>query len=189
LSGPSVCRGYWGRDEETRTTFFAELRNIANKTFLRTGDLGVILEGQLYISGRLKNIVIIRGLNYACEDIEDLAQASHPAITGAQGAAFGVECPTGEALVIAQEIHRGHTTGFDNAEVIAAIQETIVLHHGVRAKDVVLVQPGSLPRTTSGKLQRHKARDLYAAGKLATFSGRDSSGVRTAPTAGTGRGM
>ena len=188
LSGPSVCRGYWKRDEDTRAIFSAELEGVADKRFLRTGDLGVMRDGQLYISGRLKNIVIIRGLNYACEDIEDLAQASHRAVTGSPGAAFGVEGATGEELVIAQEINTAYITEFDRAEVTAAIQESIVLHHGVRARDVILVESRTLPRTTSGKLQRHKARDLYAAGKLRVVSEPDRSGVRGAPSRAQGDG-
>ena len=188
LSGPSICRGYWKRDEDTRAIFSAELEGVADKRFLRTGDLGVMRDGQLYISGRLKNIVIIRGLNYACEDIEDLAQASHRAVTGSPGAAFGVEGATGEELVIAQEINTAYITEFDRAEVTAAIQESIVLHHGVRAHDVILVEPRTLPRTTSGKLQRYKARDLYASGKLRVVSEPDRSGVRGAPSRAQGDG-
>jgi acyl-CoA synthetase (AMP-forming)/AMP-acid ligase II len=188
VSGPSVCRGYWHQDGETKATFEAELEGLANKRFLRTGDLGVMHEGQLYISGRLKNIVIIRGLNYACEDIEDLAQASHRAVTRAPGAAFGVEGPAGEELVIAQEINKAFITEFNRAEVTAAIQESVVLHHGVRARDVVLVQPRTLPRTTSGKLQRYKARDLYVAGELSIISEPDSSGIRGAPGRAQGDG-
>ena len=188
LSGPSVCRGYWNRDEETLATFSAELEGVPDKRFLRTGDLGVMRGGQLYISGRLKNIVIVRGLNYICEDIEELAQASHRAITTAPAAAFGVEGSAGEELVIAQEISRTHVTEFDPTEVTAAIQESIVLHHGIRASDVVLVQPGALPRTTSGKLQRYKARDLYLAGKLTVISEPDRSGVRGAPRRAQGQG-
>jgi acyl-CoA synthetase (AMP-forming)/AMP-acid ligase II len=188
LSGPSVCKGYWKRDEETRAIFSAELEGVADQRFLRTGDLGVMRDGQLYISGRLKNIVIIRGLNYACEDIEDLAQASHRAVTGSPGAAFGVEGATGEELVIAQEINTAYITEFGRDEVTAAIQESIVLHHGVRARDVILVEPRTLPRTTSGKLQRHKARDSYAAGKLRVVSEPDRSGVRGAPSRAQGDG-
>lgn len=188
LSGPSVCRGYWKWDEETRATFFAELEGVTDRKFLRTGDLGVMRDGQLYISGRLKNIAIIRGLNYACEDIEDLAQASHRAVTGSPGAAFGVDGATGEELVVAQEINKAYIAEFDRAEVTAAIQESIVLHHGVRARAVVLVEPRTLPRTTSGKLQRHKARDLYEAGKLRVVSEPDRSGVRGAPSRAQGEG-
>ena len=166
LSGPSVCKGYWNRSEESAYSFSATLSGDPGRTFLRTGDLGVMHDGQLYISGRLKNIVIIRGLNYACEDIEDLSQGSHAAVRGAPAAAFGVDGPTGEQLVVAQEINRAYLNAFDREEITAAIQESIVLNHGVRASDVVLVQPRALPRTTSGKLRRPQARDLYLSGKL-----------------------
>ncbi len=188
LSGPSVCRGYWNRDEESLATFSAELRGVPGKRFLRTGDLGVLQGGQLYITGRLKNIVIIRGQNYACEDIEDLTQASHRAVTAALGAAFGNERPSGEQLIVAQEVNRAYIDNLDRAEVIAAIQESIVLHYGIRASDVVLLQPGTLPRTTSGKLRRHKARDLYVAGKLAVLSEPDSSDVPGSPGQAQGQG-
>lgn len=170
VSGPSICRGYWSRQEETSSSFLAVLDGDASKDFLRTGDLGVMHEGQLYIAGRLKNIVIIRGLNYACEDIEDLSQGSDPAVAGAPCAAFGIDGPTGEQLVIAQEVNRAYLDSFNREEVTAAIQESVVLNHGVRATDVVLVRPRALPRTTSGKLQRPQARELYLGGKLPVAS-------------------
>jgi acyl-CoA synthetase (AMP-forming)/AMP-acid ligase II len=188
VSGPSVCRGYWGRDEDTLAAFSAELEGDRDKKFLRTGDLGLFRGGQLYITGRLKNIVIIRGLNYSCEDIEDLAQSSHRAVATATGAAFGMEGPNGEQLIVAQEINRGYVDTLDRDEVVAAIQESIVLHYGVRASDVVLVQPGRLPRTTSGKIQRQKTRDLYGAGKLSVVVEPDSSGMREAPRRAQGEG-
>lgn len=188
VSGPSVCRGYWAQDEDTLAAFSAELEGDRDKKFLRTGDLGLFRGGQLYITGRLKNIVIIRGLNYSCEDIEDLAQSSHPAVATATGAAFGMEGPNGEALIVAQEINRGYVDTLDREEVVAAIQESIVLHYGVRASDVVLVQPGRLPRTTSGKIQRQKTRDLYAASKLSVVVEPDSSGLRDAPRRAQGEG-
>jgi acyl-CoA synthetase (AMP-forming)/AMP-acid ligase II len=188
VSGPSVCRGYWARDEDTLAAFSAELEGDRDKKFLRTGDLGLFRGGQLYITGRLKNIVIIRGLNYSCEDIEDLAQSSHPAVATATGAAFGMEGPNGEALIVAQEINRGYVDTLDCEEVVAAIQESIVLHYGVRASDVVLVQPGRLPRTTSGKIQRQKTRDLYAASKLSVVVEPDSSGLRDDPRRAQGEG-
>lgn len=188
LSGPSVCKGYWNRAEETIATFEAELVGAPPKKFLRTGDLGIVRDGQLFITGRRKNIVIIRGLNYACEDIEDLAQASHPAVTAAPGAAFGVEGESSEEMVIAQEINRRYLDHFDGAEVAAAIQESIVLHHGIRASGLVLVQPGTLPRTTSGKLQRHKARELYLSGQLRLVTDPDRSGVRGTPSGAQGEG-
>ena len=170
VSGPSVCEGYWNREEETLGTFSARVGGVSEERFLRTGDLGLVHDGQLYISGRLKNIVIIRGLNYACEDIEDLSQGSHPAVAGAPCAAFGVEGPTGEQLVVVQEVSRAHLGTFDRDEVRASIQESIVLNHGVGASDVVLALPRALPRTTSGKLQRPQARQLYLAGKLRVVS-------------------
>ena len=188
VSGPSVCRGYWARDEDTLAAFSAELEGDRDKKFLRTGDLGLFRGGQLYITGRIKNIVIIRGLNYSCEDIEDLAQSSHPAVATATGAAFGLEGPTGEELIVAQEINRGYVDTLDREEVVAAIQESIVLHYGVRANEVVLVQPGKLPRTTSGKIQRQKTRDLYAASKLSVVVEPDSSGLRDAPRRARGKG-
>lgn len=166
LSGPSVCRGYWNRELDTARTFFAELSDSAHKKFLRTGDLGFMIGGQLYVSGRLKNIVIIRGLNYASEDIEDLAQSAHPAVSGSPCAAFSIDGSSGEELVIVQEVNRSSLVSFDNAEVVEAIQESVVLHHGIRARAILLVLPGSLPRTTSGKIQRFKARDLYLDSKL-----------------------
>lgn len=188
VSGPSVCRGYWKRDEETEATFFARLEDVPGIPFLRTGDLGLLWDSQLYITGRLKNIVIIRGLSYTCEDVEDLAQASHRAVMAAPCAAFGVEGSSGEELIVAQEINRGSIEGLDLGEVVGAIQESIVLHYGIRASDVVLVQPGTLPRTTSGKVQQHKARDLYVSGRLLVVSEHETSRVGRGPDRAQGQG-
>jgi acyl-CoA synthetase (AMP-forming)/AMP-acid ligase II len=99
-----------------------------------------------------------------------------------------MEGPNGEALIVAQEINRGYVDTLDCEDVAAAIQESIVLHYGVRASDVVLVQPGRLPRTTSGKIQRQKTRDLYAASKLSVVVEPDSSGLRDAPGRAQGEG-
>ena len=171
VSGPSVCRGYWNRPEDN-DIFTAQIADDPTETpFLRTGDLGLLHDGQLYISGRLKNTVIVRGNNYASEDLEDLSQAAHPAVAAAPAAAFGIMRRSGETLVIAQEIRRASIADFDPAEVTAAIQESIVTHNGIRASEILIVRPGGLPRTTSGKLQRHRARDLYKAGKLAVMDG------------------
>jgi len=166
LSGPSIAQGYWNRDKETQEGFRARLEDEPEKGFLRTGDLGFVRDDELYIAGRIKNIVIIRGLNYSCEDIEEIAQASHPAVQSSAGAAISVEDADGERLVVLQEVSRPHVRHVDCAEAVASIQESIVMYYGVSASDVVLVMPGSLPRTTSGKIQRHKARERYLNGRL-----------------------
>ena len=172
VSGPSVCLGYWGRVAETRTTFEATLRERPGQRFLRTGDLGFVQDGELFVSGRLKNIVIIRGTCSSCEDIEEVAQASHPALHGSVAAAFSVDLDDQEQLVVVQEVGRHITEPIDSHELSEAIQESIIANLGFGAAEIALVPPGRLPRTTSGKVQRSTTRELHAAGELPYLVGR-----------------
>jgi acyl-CoA synthetase (AMP-forming)/AMP-acid ligase II len=178
LSGPSVARGYWQRPDSTESAFRATPEGEPNAHYLRTGDLGVLDGGELYIAGRVKNIVIIRGLNYSCEDIEELAQGAHPALQGRLGAAFGAEDGDKEGLVVVQEIGRGQAAGVVHSQVRAAVQQAIVTHCGIRAIDLVLVKSASLPRTTSGKVKRQKARELYLDQKLSLVNDLAFDGAR-----------
>ncbi len=104
VAGPSVAQGYWNRPEETRQTFQAYVQETNEGPFLRTGDLGFIQNGELFVTGRLKDMIVIRGRNYYPQDIERLVQESHPSLEEGRGAAFSVDrlgCSK-ERLVIAQ---------------------------------------------------------------------------------------
>jgi acyl transferase domain-containing protein/acyl-CoA synthetase (AMP-forming)/AMP-acid ligase II/acyl carrier protein len=169
LSGPSVALGYWNNVEATRDAFQARLRDTGAGPYLRTGDLGFLRDGELYIVGRLKDLIIIRGRNYYPTDIEQSVEAAHPLIRPVSTAAFSIEENDCEQLVIAAEVERRYSEA-DADNVVVAVRQAVGEHHDVEVSAVVLLKAGALPRTSSGKLQRGEARAAYLANELATLT-------------------
>lgn len=163
-AGPSVARGYWNSPEDTEETFHAYLSDSGEGPFLRTGDLGFITDGELYVTGRLKDLIIIRGLNHYPQDIELTVDQSNRFVRPGCGAAFSVEVDGEERLVVVQEL--GRRLPPDTAEVIADIRRAIAQQHEMQAHTVVLVKLGSVPKTSSGKIQRRACRAAFLAGEL-----------------------
>jgi acyl-CoA synthetase (AMP-forming)/AMP-acid ligase II len=161
VSGPSVAQGYWDRPEETAQTFRASLAETGEGPFLRTGDLGFLHDGSLFITGRLKDVIIIRGRNHYPEDIEQTVRASHPALQTGMGAVFSVEVEGEERLVVVQEIQPGCRRPLDHEAVIGDVREAVVRHHELEVYAVLLVKSSSIPRTSSGKIQRHACREGF----------------------------
>ncbi|MBI3965218.1 MAG: fatty acyl-AMP ligase, partial [Chloroflexi bacterium] len=164
LSGPSVAQGYWDRPEDTAQTFGAYLSN-REGPFLRTGDLGFVLDGELFITGRLKDLIVIRGRNHYPQDLERTVEQSHPALRPSCGATFSVLIDGEEHLVVAQELER-HYRKPDADEVFRAIRRALAEEHGLAVRTILLLRTGSLPKTPSGKVQRLPCRDAYLAGTL-----------------------
>ena len=165
LQSPSVARGYWRRPEETERTFGARLAGEPGAGgFLRTGDLGALRDGELFVCGRLKDLIIVRGVNHYPEDLEGTAQGSHPALRPASTAAFAVEADGAERVVIVQELEpHSHA---DTADALAAIRRSIAESHDLEVFAVVLVRRGGIPKTSSGKVQRGACRRLFEEGAL-----------------------
>jgi len=161
LRGPSVAQGYWGRDEATRATFRAGTAG-GEHGFLRTGDLGAVHQGELYITGRLKEMLIVHGRNIFPQDLEHLARTTDPALTGLVGAAFGVSAP-GERVVIVHEIANPKA---DLPAIGMAIKEQLTSAFGIPVGNVVLVRRGMVSRTTSGKIERGTTRAHFLSGEL-----------------------
>ncbi len=164
VAGPSVCGNYWNPASEKRTTDDALTQGTNSAPVLRTGDLGFQSDGELYVTGRLKNTVIVRGRNLSCEGVEELAQGAHPSLYSCLSAALSVDDGKKERLVVLQEAPAEARIQLE--EIMGNIQETIAAHHGVRVDEVVLVQTRSLPRTTSGKVRRVEALNRYRDGAL-----------------------
>ncbi|MGH9765238.1 MAG: AMP-binding protein, partial [Blastocatellia bacterium] len=162
VSGPGVAQGYWKKTEETRATFHAYLSDSGEGPFLRTGDLGFLRDEELFVTGRLKELIIIRGLNHYPQDIELTVQKSHQALRPGGGAAYSVEGLDGEHLVILQEIDARKVNDF--GPVIEVIRQAVTSEHEIRPHTIVLLKPGAVPKTTSGKTQRRAAREMYEAG-------------------------
>jgi acyl-CoA synthetase (AMP-forming)/AMP-acid ligase II len=168
-NGPNVARSYWRNAEATRTNLTAQIageNHAAN--WLRTGDLGFLDEtGELFITGRIKDLIIIRGINHYPQDIEHTVQAMHPAFRRNGGAAFSVSDDGGEeTLVIVQEIERTERNRIDPAEMTAVIRQGVADQHELFARHILLIRPGALPKTTSGKIQRSLARRLWIEGRF-----------------------
>lgn len=169
VSGPSVARGYWGRPEQTAETFGAQLADEPGPRFLRTGDLGLLEDGELFVTGRSKDLLVIRGVNHHPQDIEDTVRKAHPALAAGGGAAFTIEHDGAEQLVVVQEAVAGVGLNADAlAEAIATASEAarsaVTREHEVGLHDLVLLDRRGLPRTSSGKVQRYAARDAYLSG-------------------------
>lgn len=161
LSGPSVAQGYWRREQESDEVFRAHFDG-DSRTWLRTGDTGFLHAGELAVTGRLKELVIVAGTNHAPQDIEATVEAAHPAVRPGNAAAFAVEGAT-DRLVVAAEVAKdlGDVVA---GEVIEAIRAAVAERHGIAVDAVTLLRGRMLPKTSSGKLRRYAARDQWASG-------------------------
>ena len=165
VSGPSIAQGYWQKPAETEHTFRAYLANSAGGPFLRTGDLGFLQDGELFVTGRLKDLIIIRGRNHYPQDIELTVEQSHPALRSDCGVAFSVDVSGEERLVIVYEVERQYRN-LNVDEVVEAIRQAVAEHHELQVYAVVLIKMSSIPKTSSGKLQRRASREAFLARNL-----------------------
>ncbi|MGQ0556395.1 MAG: amino acid adenylation domain-containing protein, partial [Nitrospiraceae bacterium] len=164
VKGASVAQGYWNRGETTAQTFAATLGDTGEGPFLRTGDLGVIRDDELFIVGRLKDLVIIRGRNHYPHDIEATVQESHYSLRPGCGAVLSIPVDDEEQLVVVQEVAGHSSIALDS--IAAGVGRAVTEHHEVQVYAVVLIKPGTLPKTSSGKVQRHLCRARFLAHKL-----------------------
>ena len=167
IKGPSVTQGYWNRIEETRRTFNARLSGGGDGPFLRTGDLGFVDGGELFPSGRIKDLIIIRGRKHYPHDIERSVEAGHQAIRSGCVAAFGITCDDGERLAVVVELDHHYLRGApDFAAVLAVVRETIAEQHEIPLYAAALLTPGGIPKTSSGKIKRYACRNGLLEGTL-----------------------
>jgi acyl transferase domain-containing protein/acyl-CoA synthetase (AMP-forming)/AMP-acid ligase II/acyl carrier protein len=157
VQGPSIAQGYWQRPELTAEIFQARLSGY-DGYFLRTGDLGFVYNEQVFLIGRLKDLIIIRGLNHYPEDIEQSLATAHSALRPGGGAAFSIEADGEERLVIVHEVHGDAP---DTAEIFGNIRQLISEKHELDVAAIALLAPGEVPKTSSGKIQRNLARRRY----------------------------
>jgi acyl-CoA synthetase (AMP-forming)/AMP-acid ligase II len=169
VAGANVSRGYWRNPAVTAEAFGAAIASEEGAEWLRTGDLGFLDEaGELFITGRIKEVVIIRGANHYPQDIEETVQRCHPALRRHGGAAFAIGGgDTPEALVVVQEVERTERHRIAADEIVSRIREAVVGRHDIVPYEIALLRPGALPKTTSGKIQRTLARQLWLSGSLA----------------------
>ena len=193
ISGASVARGYWQRPDDNERAFGARLADTGDGPFLRSGDLGFIRDGQLYITGRIKDVIIVAGRNYYPQDIELIVEQSHAAIRKGCCAAFSVEADGEERAVVVAEVDRhfkpvkqenvekppdATTPGRDGVgqpsrpdfngrppadgdEIVKAIRTNVAESHELQLYKVILLKPGNVCKTSSGKIQRYACRNNF----------------------------
>lgn len=165
VKGSGIGLGYWNQPEETEQMFRGFLGE--KGPFLRTGDLGFLQDGELFITGRIKEMMILWGRNRYPQDLEQTAENSHPALRKGCGAAFSIEVNEEECLVIAYEVERSYLRSLNVEEIVTAIRQAIAEQHTVEVYGIVLLKTASLPKTSSGKIQRRTCRQQFLNGELA----------------------
>ncbi len=164
VSGPSVGQGYWGHPAETEAIFNAHLADTGEGPFLRTGDLGFLRNDELFVTGRLKDLIVIQDRLHYAEDIEMTVDKCHKSLRPYSAAAFVVDLEIEKGLVILQEVERDYK--LDLSSVVEAIRSTVAAMHRIQPYAVILIRRGSIFRTSSGKIQRFACREAFLAGKL-----------------------
>ncbi|HEU4726518.1 MAG TPA: SDR family NAD(P)-dependent oxidoreductase, partial [Kofleriaceae bacterium] len=165
LAGPSVARGFWQLPEVTQARLAARLADTGEGPFLRTGDLGFLDNGELYVTGRLKDLIIIAGTNHYPQDIERTVETAHRALRPGAGIAFSVDTGEAEQLVVVQAV-AGDPSKLDSEAIFAAIRAVVAEEHGLGIHHIALVPSGSIPKTSSGKLQRFACKQAFLDGSL-----------------------
>jgi acyl-CoA synthetase (AMP-forming)/AMP-acid ligase II len=163
VAGKHVAQGYWGNRKATQETFQAYL-NDGRGPFLRTGDLGFLKDGTLFITGRSKEVIILQGVKHYPQDIEASIRTNIPAVCPEGIATVGVTGPGGEQVVVVAEVQREMLRKANLHSVANSIRRVVSEDHGLPLQDVVLVRPGTVPKTTSGKIQRRRCAYLYVSG-------------------------
>jgi amino acid adenylation domain-containing protein len=182
VASSSVAQGYWNRPQESQEIFQAFIAGTEAGPFLRTGDLGFIKNGQLFITGRRKDLIIIHGQNHYPQDIELTVEKSHPALRKNCGAAFSISVNGVEQLVIVFEVNRTYREGRFQ-EIIEPILQAVTLAHNVTPYRIVLVKQASIPKTSSGKIQRHACKNKFLTNGLQVLEQWPSPGLHPASEA------
>ncbi len=169
--GKSIAGGYWKRDDATEETFHAHIADTGEGPFLRTGDLGFIKDNELYITGRHKDIIIIRGQNHYPQDIEYTVEASHPSLRLGCVAAFPLTDDNGEENIgIVQEVQKNHEDDLKPEEVFKAIVTAVSEEHELEVSSITLIKAQTIPKTSSGKIQRRACREGFLNNSLSTVA-------------------
>ena len=180
VSGPSVAQGYWNREDATRETFAAMLARpdahsqtqSAKKwrpnpgPYLRTGDLGFFDTGELFVTGRLKDLIIVRGRNHYPQDIERSVEEASPLVRAGSVAAFSVDVDGRERVVVVAELERGKREAGELSTAFDEIRKRLAIEHEVALEALVMVRPNSIAKTSSGKIQRHACKRQFLEGTL-----------------------
>jgi acyl-CoA synthetase (AMP-forming)/AMP-acid ligase II/acyl carrier protein len=166
LNGLHIAKGYWRKPELTEAVFKATLADGGAAPYLRTGDLGFLREGQLVITGRIKDVIILRGRNYYPQDIERSVTECHPALQPQAAAAFSVEINGEPKIVAVQEVRRTAMRDLPAEAITSAARQAVFEQQELALHGLVLLKPATLPKTSSGKIRRSACRDAFLDGSL-----------------------
>jgi acyl-CoA synthetase (AMP-forming)/AMP-acid ligase II/acyl carrier protein len=164
VSGRSVALGYWGKDGLGEA--FGNGLGDEDGAFLRTGDLGFLDGDELFVTGRLKDLLIVRGRNYYPQDIEKIVKNCHSSVSLNSGVAFAVKLDEVEKVVVMQEVNRSALQNLNAAEVVGSIRQAISAYFDLQVYAILLLKPGRIPKTSSGKIQRSVCRENFLAGTV-----------------------
>lgn len=167
LSSASITKGYWRREEETSRTFGALLADDGSGPYLRTGDLGVLINGELFVAGRLKDLLIVRGVKHYPQDLELTVERQHPAIRPGCVAVFALEAHDEHIAVAAELDPRQLDLTRMISDLIGRICGAVAEIHGIQLHTIALLKPGALPKTTSGKIPHRACAQALSGGQLA----------------------
>lgn len=182
VQGPSVAQGYWNQSELTQETFQVRIPSTGEGPFLRTGDLGFLDQGELYVTGRLKDLIIIRGQNHYPQDIERTLEETDPIFRPGCSVAFSITQDFEEKLILVAEADArklAHPEQ-DLPALASKIRASVLSHHEIKPHQVLLIQKGSLPKTSSGKVRRNATREEFLEGSLEilhTFGDREDKSL------------
>jgi acyl-CoA synthetase (AMP-forming)/AMP-acid ligase II len=183
VRGPSVASGYWRRPAETTGTFGARIAGGRSHTYLRTGDLGLLSEGELFVTARMKDLIIFRGRNVYPQDVEAAAERSHVAIRSGCVAAFSLELDGAEAVGLVAELRAATSEPLE--AVIEALRLRAASELEIPLAGIALLEPKTIPKTTSGKIRRKACRDGWLNGSLAELARWELATTRAMHTGGT----
>jgi acyl-CoA synthetase (AMP-forming)/AMP-acid ligase II len=170
IAGPHVSRGYWMQTDISQDTFQAYTANTNDGPFLRTGDLGFLLKNELFISGRIKDIMIVQGVNYYPQDVEATVEDTDIAINPAGSAAFAIKDNLGDCVVVAVEVKRSYIRKINHRMLKGQLRQNVLEQHDLALADIVLIRQHALPKTSSGKVMRSQVRRLYQTGGLVSLN-------------------
>ncbi len=170
VKNDSVCSGYWNKPKETKMAFDAFTADNNKGPYLKTGDLGFSKNQDIYVTGRIKELIILRGRNFFPTDIENIIDKCHPALQPNGCAVFTIEENNTENLVIVQEIKRVHIKDFNKDEVFNSIIKAVSDNFEISIHSIIIISPMSLPKTTSGKIKRLDCKNIYLENNLKIIS-------------------
>lgn len=188
VHGPNIPAGYWGLPDASKETFHATVAGEPGRRYLRTGDLGFMKDGELFVTGRHKDMMIVRGRNIYPQDVEHVAERAYPGLRLNASAAFmtGMEGAGCEGMVLVQEVERTARRRIDPVAAAMAVRRAVFDEVDITLQSVVLVEPGTIPKTSSGKIRRAETRRRLAAGELKRL---DGGGGDPLPTADAGESV